>query len=284
VTASAVVLVALRASTLPVEARAFVAAVAEGEGGVDFNTLYSGGTLINSADAANIKTVGHVREWTGALEAFPAWSGATTAGGLISTAAGICQDTRTTFNAYAVQFKTADFLPESQIGFNWQLAQSRFAGMDLLTALREGRAMLISPCLVKTWPGGCDVNFPKRYVNNLTALQSAPPAPPSYALTISSQVDLAAQKIEQSYALADEKGTALPLTLKIMALAISVATPFLGICLLGGCQEHVVPRAKQIALAPGEKPKNFFEQNKPTFRIVPGPRGPLAVPVGERQQ
>jgi hypothetical protein len=244
--------------------------------------------LVTVADLAHIRKVGSLREWTGSLGKFPAWSGASTAGGLISTAAGIGQITHSTFNDYKEQFGISDFQPESQISFIWKLAASRFnqlARKDLLTTLQAGQTELIHTYLVKTWPGGCDAKFPKRYANNLAALRQAEPATasPAYALTISSQVDPATQKVEQSYALADEKGATLPLAIKVMVLAASMAIPFLGMFLLGGCDEHVGVRHKQIALAPGEKPKSAFEAAKPTFRMVPGPRGPLAVPVGGRR-
>lgn len=179
-TATQTVLSALRLSGIPVEAQAFLASIAEGEGGIDFTILYSGGNLVNPNDP-NVVVVNGLREWTGPLTTFPTWAGATTAGGLISTAAGFCQDTGTTWRTYETQFGLTDFTPPSQISFNWQLAQRVFGtrmGANLLQVLQAGETAMIPAYLVGTWPGGANSSFMNRYTANLATLQAPEPAPP----------------------------------------------------------------------------------------------------------
>lgn len=211
-TASLTVLAALRASGLPLEAQAFLATIAEGEGGVDFNTLYSGGSLVNQADAANITTVNGLREWTGPLTQFPTWSGAT-AGQNISTAAGAWQDTRTTWNAYAAGFGVTDFTPPSQISFNWQLAQKVFGtrmGANLLQVLEASETAMIPAYLASTWPGGANSSFANRYTANLAALGVPPPQ--EYVLNIPAGSSIMLQGT-------DAQGNAASVLLKALAVS-----------------------------------------------------------------
>ena len=182
-TASPSVLSVIAASELDVEEQAFIAACSEGEvpmteggGASPFTVLYSGGRLLNPTNP-NIKVISGNRYWEGGLSSFPNWGGATV-GQLVSTAAGLCQDTRTTFQGEAAKFHVTDFTPASQVEFNIQLARSRFTaasgGMELIAALKAGASglLLIPTYLKATWPGGCDNRFPKRYTANLAALRS----------------------------------------------------------------------------------------------------------------
>lgn len=191
-TATAGVLAALAQSSLQPEAQAFLAAVAEGEGGAAFNILYSGGILIDPSDP-NVVTTGRWRYWNGPLTTFPTWKGARLKNGMLSTAAGIFQDTGTTFRDYA-SFGVTGFEPQDQIAFNWQLAQFRFAehsSTALLSVLQGTNSdrLLINTYLCATWPGGCDTRFPKRYASNLAALQALPtPSTETLQITVSDQV------------------------------------------------------------------------------------------------
>ena len=184
-TTSSEILGALRACSLPLEALAAFAAIAEGEGAPSFRTLYSGGTLLAADANVVIDPVTRLRMWTGSLDAFPPWPGATTDHDY-STAAGAVQFTRTTWQTEVIKLAGAatDFAPATQIANFWLFAQERFrsrsGGLDLLTDLKAGGAALklINTYLGGTWPGGADVNFPARYAANLAALQTAPPPPP----------------------------------------------------------------------------------------------------------
>ena len=181
-TAAHSVLSVIAASHLEIEEQAFIAACGEGEvpmnegdGFSPFTILYSGGTL--REPNANIKVIKGFRYWQGGLASFPDWAGASTAGQLTSTAAGLCQDTRTTFRGEAAGFGITDFTPPSQVQFNIKLAHKVFkaasGGTELITALKAGASglALIPTYLISTWPGGCDRRFPKRYGANLAALQ-----------------------------------------------------------------------------------------------------------------
>jgi hypothetical protein len=180
-TAAHSVLSVIAASHLEIEEQAFIAAVGEGEvpmnesdGASPFTILYSGGTL--REPNANIKVIKGFRYWQGGLASFPDWAGATT-GQQISTAAGLCQDTGTTFRGEAAGFGITDFTPPSQVEFNIKLARKVFktvsGGTELITALKAGvpGLALIPTYLHLTWPGGCNRGFPKRYTANLAALR-----------------------------------------------------------------------------------------------------------------
>ena len=181
-TAAHSVLSVIAASHLEIEEQAFIAAVGEGEvpmnesdGASPFTILYSGGTL--REPNANIKVIKGFRYWQGGLASFPDWAGATT-GQQISTAAGLCQDTGTTFRGEAAGFGITDFTPPSQVEFNIKLARKVFKAAshgrrELITTLKDGGSelALIHTYLGSTWPGGCDSRFPKRYTANLRALQ-----------------------------------------------------------------------------------------------------------------
>jgi muramidase (phage lysozyme) len=179
-TAAPSVLSVIAASQLEIEEQAFIAACGEGEvpmnesgGASPFTILYSGGRL--REPNPNIKVINGNRYWDGSLASFPDWAGATT-GQLVSTAAGLCQDTRTTFREEAAGFGITDFTPPSQVEFNIKLARKVFkaiSGTELIAALKAGPSglALIPTHLKSTWPGGCDSRFPKRYTANLAALQ-----------------------------------------------------------------------------------------------------------------
>lgn len=178
-TASLIVLGEIRKSGLPIEAQGFLGALSEGEGAPDFVTLYSSGNMISPGEA-NVEQVGKLRKWTGSIDQFPTWHGATV-GQLISTAAGAFQFTRTTWVAVVKHTNTPDFSPHSQITNAWWLAQDDFqrrSGHELMDCLKAPALLpMVSTYLQRTWPGGCDVNFPKRYGPNLAALQAPPPVP-----------------------------------------------------------------------------------------------------------
>ena len=60
-TATPIVLAALRQSGLQLEAQAFLAAITEGEGGVSFTVLYSGGVLLDpNPEIADHRRAAHV--------------------------------------------------------------------------------------------------------------------------------------------------------------------------------------------------------------------------------
>jgi hypothetical protein len=131
----------------------------ESGGASPFTILYSGGRL--REPNPNIKVINGNRYWDGSLASFPDWAGATT-GQLVSTAAGLCQDTRTTFREEAAGFGITDFTPPSQVEFNIKLARKVFkatsGGTELIAALKAGPSglALIPTHLKSTWPGGCD--------------------------------------------------------------------------------------------------------------------------------
>lgn len=214
------VLTALRGSGLLVEAQAFLAAIAEGEGGTTFRVLFSGGTLLE--DNPNVVTVKGRRSWTGELGEFPNWAGARLANGLISTAAGAFQDTKTTWNSEIVHLAgtKTDFSPETQIANNWIFAQSRFksrsSGHDLLDTLQHGSTDDVTMYLGKTWTGGADSGFTKRYAANLVALKE--PMPSEITVSLASPIKLSG---------VDEKGKPVSLIIRLAcAAALAVAVPY----------------------------------------------------------
>jgi hypothetical protein len=166
---------ALAVSGLPREAQACLGALAEGEGGVSFLTLY-GGAL-----------------WTGPLDHFPTaaeWNGATGPTGDPTSALGFLQFERGTYAECAAKTGLHWINPQSQIANGWWLAQHDYAkrsgGGDLLAALLGDRTTEVSAALLSTWPGGADPNpnhnsgfvgFPAAYARFLATLPEANPAP-----------------------------------------------------------------------------------------------------------
>lgn len=279
-TAASVVLTELRASGLSVGAQAFLAAVIEGEtpqsagqGYSPWNILYSGagsltGTagLVDQSDASNILMVGNLRYWSGSLATFPTWHGGKLASGNLSTAAGGGQVTRTTFNDYAAGFGITAFDPQAQIEFCWKLANVRYPqiGTILDQAATNSAVLAMIPAMLgKTWPGGCDSGFPKRYAANLAALQAPapPPQPPPEpeAVTVAIQLPTSLQGT-------DEAGRPVSVAIKWVTVAAASIALMLG-------------AAGLTSKADGDftKPPGIFATS--TFRLIPGPLGPLAAPL-----
>src|SRR5207253_652043 len=122
--ASSEILAGLRASAQPLQMQAALAAISEGEAGDKENRLYGGGVL--RAPGPNIQTDAKGRLWVGSLDTFPDWKGARLSNGLISTALGGWQVTKTTHDDYAAQFGVSDFHLAGQIDFSAKLAILRF--------------------------------------------------------------------------------------------------------------------------------------------------------------
>ena len=154
-TASVAILNALNQCYGSASSKAFLAAVAEGEGGTTFNILF-GGSM-----------------WTGSMAAFPPWPGVTLARGSMTHAAGAFQFEPASYAAIAHVSGRAGFEPQDQIQNGWDLADEVFSAktsaMTLHAALEAaGNDLLMIPAyLIKTWPGGCDSGFPKRFIGNL---------------------------------------------------------------------------------------------------------------------
>lgn len=177
-TVSTEVAAALAVSGLPGEAQACLGALAEGEGGVSFLTLY-GGAL-----------------WAGPLNHFPTkaeWPGGTGPGGDPTSALGFLQFERATYAECTAATGLAGIDPQSQIANGWWLAQHDYAkhsgGRDLLDTLKAGSTQDVSSALQGTWPGGANPlpnprtgfpGFPAAYAVFLATLPvSNPPPPPS---------------------------------------------------------------------------------------------------------
>jgi len=174
-TASAEILGELRNSTLPIEARACLAALSEGEGGVSFRSLYDG-------------TI-----WVKSMASFPDWGGATGPTGQPTHAAGAWQDQPQTYADIAAKTGDSSFEPASQVANNWWLAQHDFkarSGEDLLATLQAGGISRVMSALVGTWPGGADARFAARYASNLAALNAIPPPPPNPPTPTTAQSDV----------------------------------------------------------------------------------------------
>lgn len=181
-TATAEILDELRRSMLAIEARACLAALAEGEGGTSFRLLYDGSL------------------WTGSMAAFPDWAGATGPTGRPTHAAGAWQDQPATYRDISAITGDSSFEPASQIKNNDALATHDFkarTGGDLLTTLQAGQFDVVAAGLVETWPGGADAGFAARYADNLAALgttpapaPSPPPSPPPTSVQSDVVIDL----------------------------------------------------------------------------------------------
>lgn len=180
-TASPLVLTAVKRLSHPIEVQAFLAAITEGEGGDVPNRLYGGGTLRQPSNP-NVGKDSRGRIWTGSLEAFPDWGGAwltANGSGDYSTAAGVMQFTGTTWRRISLITRRTTFSLEDQLENGWWLASDDFVRRSktpLLGCLQNGLLDMIPTYLIKTWPGGASSGFPKRFAANLAALQ-APPSP-----------------------------------------------------------------------------------------------------------
>lgn len=151
-TASAIVLAALNQANGSASSKAFLAALAEGEGGTTFTILYGGS------------------QWAGSLAAFPAWAGVAV-GNSETHAAGFAQFEPASYAEAASISGRSGFYPQDQIQNAWDYAATIFAARygTLHNVLQAGGSMLqlIPTYLISIWPGGCDSAFPSRYAANL---------------------------------------------------------------------------------------------------------------------
>ncbi len=136
------------------------------------------------------------KEWTGPVDAFPAWGGvsikAQDGSESHTSAAGVWQDEEGTYAGIVAKTGRPGFAPQDQIANNWVLAVRDFGirtgGGDLLATLEAGDLGRISLALVATWPEGADANFPVRYTAALALFPAdgdpvpspvpVPPPPP----------------------------------------------------------------------------------------------------------
>jgi hypothetical protein len=179
-TVSAEVAGGLAQSGLPREAEACLGALAEGEGGRSFLTLYG--------DSAS-----HPNLWSGPLDHFPTvadWPGGTGPTGDPTSALGFLQFERATYAECTAATGLAGIDPQSQIANGWWLAQHDYArrtgGGDLLAALQGDRLNEVASALISTWPGGANPNpnpktgfpgFPAAYAAFLATLPATGPTP-----------------------------------------------------------------------------------------------------------
>jgi hypothetical protein len=169
-TAAAPIIAALNQAIGSASSKAFLAAIAEGEGGTTFNILY-GSTM-----------------WTGSMAAFPLWSGVLVGNGWETHAAGAFQFEPASYaDAVKISGRPA-FEPQDQIQNAWDYANlifgERYKAASLHAVLQAGGSsslLLIPAYLGKIWIGGADSGFPKRFMNNLP-LVSASAAPSEISL------------------------------------------------------------------------------------------------------
>lgn len=175
--ASAVVLAALNQSYGSASSKAFLAALAEGEGGSTFTILYGGS------------------QWTGSLAAFPPWSGAAV-GNSETHAAGFAQFEPASYAEAASISGRSGFYPQDQIQNAWDYAATIFAARygSLHDVVAAGGSMLalIPTYLISIWPGGCDSAFVSRYAENLP-LVTATTAPADAAIAVTGPAVLHAE-------------------------------------------------------------------------------------------
>jgi hypothetical protein len=168
-TAAAPIIAALNQAIGSASSKAFLAAVAEGEGGTTWNILY-GGTM-----------------WNGSMAAFPPWSGVKLRNGQWTHAAGALQFQPASYKAAVAISGRPGFEAQDQIQNGWDYANLIFGeryGVATLHAVLQakGNSLLLIPTyLGSIWIGGCDSGFPKRFVNNLP-LVSSTAAPSDIAL------------------------------------------------------------------------------------------------------
>ncbi len=194
---SAEVSAALAVSGLPREAQACLGALAWGEGGVSFRTLY--GTAL----------------WSGPLDHFPTaaeWAGDTGPTGDPTSALGFLQFERGTYAECTTATGLAGIDAQSQIANGWWLAQHDYtknSGGDLLAALQANHANHlneVASALISTWPGGANPaanlvtgfpGFPAAYTAFLATLpMSSPPPPPPATDPVSTALAVLASGID----------------------------------------------------------------------------------------
>lgn len=269
-TATHEVLDAVAKSGLSIRAQACMAAISEGDGGDTMRRLYSGPLGLRDPSDPNVSTDAHGRIWTGPLDVFPPWKGVELPGQAdYTTAAGILQFTGSSWRRVVAVTGKPHF-ENDHITNGWWLAQHDFhahSGMDLAQAI-ENDALLpaVHTFLVRTWPGGADSGFPKRFAANLAALQAHPPVgtPIIYIQLAAETADGMPAKVILGSPPA--KPSALGSVAKAAIAAVIIA---------GGAV--VCNSADGVA----ETKPTFWAANKPTFVLVPGPLGPLAVPTYE---
>lgn len=175
--ASAVVLAALNQANGSASSKAFLAALAEGEGGTTFTILYGG------------------LQWTGSLASFPQWAGVAV-GNSETHAAGFAQFEPASYAEAASISGRSGFYPQDQIQNAWDYAATIFAARygTLHDVLQTGGSMLelIPTYLISIWPGGCDGAFPSRYAENLPLVgtTATPPAAMAQLRTLYTQSDI----------------------------------------------------------------------------------------------
>lgn len=167
-TASPAILAALNQANGSASSKAFLAAIAEGEGGTTFNILYGGGM------------------WNGSMDGFPPWPGAFVGNGWQTHAAGAFQFEPASY-ADAVKISgRPSFEPQDQIQNAWDYANlifgARYKAATLHAVLVAGTKndlLLIPTYLGNIWIGGADSGFPKRFANNLPLVSTTAPATPA---------------------------------------------------------------------------------------------------------
>lgn len=154
------------ASSIPLEGRAFLNALAIGESGPtpDYTILYGGGHFATA----------------------PAWTFPTWAGNDNSHAAGRYQFEPATWQTVSAAAGLKDFSPDNQDMGAWWLAKydyNRRSGRDLLSDLRSGVLENVATVLQPTWTSLNASTFPGRYSEALKqemalAAIAMPPKPP----------------------------------------------------------------------------------------------------------
>jgi hypothetical protein len=168
-TAAAPIIAALNQAIGSASSKAFLAALAEGEGGTTWNILF-GGTM-----------------WAGSMAAFPPWSGVKLSNGMRTHAAGALQFEPASYAEAVAISGRPGFEAQDQIQNGWDYANLIFGGRYKAASLHAvlqagGSSLLLIPTyLGNIWIGGADRGFPKRFANNLP-LVSATAVPSGIAL------------------------------------------------------------------------------------------------------
>lgn len=220
-TVAAEVVTQLRATSLPIEAQACMAALSAGELGAwtrswsPFRCLF-----------------GFV-QWTGDLSQFPAWSGDKvtitlpdgTKRQVTTHAAGGWQDEPATWADVVAANPGIRFDAQGQIAGNWWLAQRDFrrrTGLSLLSEVQNGNLDNVAAGLFNTWPGGADADFPEVYAASLATLQAQPPDPAAIIAALQAQLDRALAEIDRLKATPDAAAILAALHARIDAFAAAL--------------------------------------------------------------